>query len=43
MMWVFLKPMARKTPISVVRSLTLPIMVTKTMREPMKITTPATP
>ena len=39
MMWLFLKPMARKTPISIVRSLTLPIMVTKTIREPMKTTT----
>ena len=33
--------MARNTPISVVRSLTLPIMVTKTISEPMNTTTPA--
>jgi len=31
MMWLLLKPMARKTPISVIRSLTLPILVTKTI------------
>eukprot|EP01022_Parablepharisma_sp_SALTPOND_P019537 TRINITY_DN33549_c0_g1_i2.p1 TRINITY_DN33549_c0_g1~~TRINITY_DN33549_c0_g1_i2.p1 ORF type:complete len:688 (-),score=200.10 TRINITY_DN33549_c0_g1_i2:1901-3964(-) len=41
--WPERKPMARKMPISLVRSLTLPIMVTSTTRAPSRATRAETP
>ena len=43
MMWDRRNPMARKMPISSVRSRTLPIMVTSTTSAPMKRMTPEMP